>query len=439
MLESVNRLRSSPLYRRADRSVRLPFRLPRTNLLQGNYFYHRVAALWEAWALRESGEVALRTRNDRAFDSAYGMYVAAIVVRALGVLGIPLTGIERSAESPTSFVLQGADGERLELRVRNSVPAELFVGERKALQFIALPQDLSAHLSTDDFERTVHEVVPAGKEGIPTLVLYPGLLSGREQLPAHFRRLVHWTGPVPRGAALPADLVGIIPVTPLEIESTERAARALRWVLYGQSLLSGYPQRIPVPDWLVVEAADWIHRESDALRIVRKPTEAQLRQTESDIDHLHGLQPRRFGNRTEPTATGPLKQALRQAAKVLGRLATCPMCGEDRDVRFEPWESGAFRCLCRDCKGEWGTRTCVSCGNFPILLANGAGFQAALGHPEHGDDIDSAFGSELLAVPCPTDPDGNQFQCPRCGICQNAPRCDCGSTSTPTIAGDGAE
>lgn len=160
-------------------------------------------------------------------------------------------------------------------------------------------------------------------------------------------------------------------MTPLEIESAERMARALRWAWY----------------------ATWME-----------------------------------------TAYQP---GTDTASAAVGQLRTCPLCRHSTTVTFKAWK-GAFACRC-ECGGNWGIRICGACHEeFRVFWAresaardsSGGGGDDGDGKDPYatGDKVDAKFGSEVLALPCPSFADWTRFRCPWCNRCQGAPSCGCGSS-----------
>jgi antitoxin (DNA-binding transcriptional repressor) of toxin-antitoxin stability system len=369
----VNMLRGSPLYRRANRHAAIPSRLCRTNLLTRDRRYHDTALLWEAWALRRSAESDAMTAQQRNFADAYIRYVTAIVVRACATLGMPPA--EVSGPAGALAELGTADGIKLRLLTTAGGNLELSSDDVPVARIIPLPEDLTAGGSAAEADDAVAALLRSLRGAdVPTIVAHPSDAHDRGHMPEALLRLMHWAGPLPPGPlpvgiTAPAALHGVIPVTPLEIESTERMARALRWAWYAAWAEKAYP---PGPD---------------------------------------------------------------DRPAVLRQLTTCPLCRRTETVAFTPHDD-TFHCRC-ECGGQWGTRICGSCKRkFPVFWARksavrksgeGAGEDAIRRQDPYatGDRVDAVFGSEVLALPCPSFGDWTKFRCPWCGVCQGAPWCDC--------------
>jgi hypothetical protein len=210
-------------------------------------------------------------------------------------------------------------------------------------------------------------------------------------------------------------------VTPLEIESTERMARALRWAWYGMWIRSAYPPQIVTPPWLAPEPPEWLRMNTRDWLLLRPPTPADSAALYAEISKTYAEHARRTRNARLVETTDQTMDAIRRAEGDIRRLATCPLRGCTKRVSFEARGRNTFHCRCADCGGQWGTRICGSCHQqFPVLWVKNA-----VGAGQNGDQIDATFGSEVLALPCPAFPDWKRFRCPWCNICQGAPACHC--------------
>jgi hypothetical protein len=369
----VNLLRGSPLYGKANRRAAIPSRLRRTNLLTRDRRYHDTARLWEASALRESRESDILREQRREFPAAYTAYVMAIVLRACEILGLTPIDPSQPVADGTPVELGTTDGIRLRLLAASEGIVELSADGVPVVRVVALPDDLTAGGSAAEAEGSVAALFRRlGGTAVPAIAAHPSDAAARDAMPDDLVRRMHWTGPFPPGTGAPETLRGVIPVTPLEIESAERMARALRWAWY----------------------ATWME-----------------------------------------TAYQP---GTDTASAAVDQLRTCPLCRRSTTVTFTAWEE-AFACRC-ECGGNWGIRICGVCHEkFPVFWArksaardssdDGGGDDGDGKDPyATGDKVDAMFGSEVLALPCPSFADWTRFRCPWCNVCQGAPFCGCGSS-----------
>jgi hypothetical protein len=373
---TVNLLRGTPVYRVANRRASIPLRLRRTNLLTRDRRYYETALLWEAWALRRLAESDTLQDQQRDFPDAYCSYMLAITIRACTILGFTPVGAAVPAPGALPIEIRASDGVRLRLECsvnHDGGLIEFSADEAPVVQIVVLREDLTGDASLTETRKAVTTVSRHVGKTVPTIITYPGDAAAREGLPPDLRRLAHWAGPIPPGTGTSRSLLGVVPVTPLEIESTERLARALRWAWYATWVLGAYHS-----------AEQWEHGGA----------------------------------------------AIRQ-------IATCPLCGRTEPVSFEA-RTDTFHCRC-DCGAQWGTRVCGSCHEtFPVLWTGSSVRSPASGDVDPyatGDQVDTTFGSEVLALPCPSFGDWTRFRCPWCGICQGTPSCRCVPPASPITLG----
>lgn len=344
-------LRSSPAYRHASRRLRIPLRLVRTNLFANDDNYHRVGALWDQWLVRHEAERDLQKAADAEFGACYALYVSTLAIRACQVLGFfPVnpsapcsrsdSGVELSDSFRTITCHLEPDGVRMSLDGRTLVRVR------------AMRESLSAHSSAAPVQEALDELYAALGDDGPVVVAYPGLHRERKNLPEPLRRALHTSGPSRGG---PASLIGVVPITPLEIEGIERLARALRWAIHGFPMLDDYPP---------AQLAGQI------------PTAESLREAD--------------GGRAQ-------------------HILRCPLC-RAANVRFSARDRDTFHCRCGNCEGMWGAHLCGRCGRrYPVLWPKNAMVTG-----DDGDQLDLAFGADLLALPCSPSEAGTRFRCPWC-------------------------
>lgn len=432
--ERVNAHRGYALYRLAKRQVPVPLELRRTNLLSGDRHYHDVALLWKAWAQRWTRESqALRT-HEHEFAHAYAAYTRAITLRACRDLGLAPMDPRASLCDGATIDIGDSSGIRLTLHSPHEGTIELLADDQPVTRIIAVPDDLTRGGSVADAEVAAAALVSQFEDArVPTIVAYPGETVDRHVLPAVLQQFLHWAGPFPSATA-PRLLYGVIPVTPLEIESTERMSRALRWSWYATWALDAYPARIPAPVQRRLSGREWLRAAQPQWEMLRPPTVSEIDELQRELDQQSGRRP------AQPTAEQPahadIRVPLASALDVLAQLRACPFCHQSART-FTPRDLDTFHCRC-DCGGQWGTRPCGTCKRaFPVLWSGAAVKIVAGGDADpyaSGDRIDSLFGSEVLALPCPSFADWSRFRCPWCGVCQGAPTCACVvtfSTATP--------
>jgi hypothetical protein len=287
-------------------------------------------------------------------------------------------------------------------------------GDRSLATFVPLAHALTRDKSPNAVRRNVQDVLSAvATAHIPTVVVYPGLVEERQELTgAAIRTLAYPAGPAGTRSAL-----GVIPVSPLDINSIERLARALRWALYGLPSLD-YPPIVAMPARAVAEFGAELPNlapRDGGVAVLRAFTKTEQEALETGV-RLIAAEDTRLGRGADELTR--VHAELLAAHRALRALRTCPICGIDADRKFEPRDGSTFQCGCPSpsCESVWGTRICGQCHErFPVLS-----FGLRQATVTTGDDLDRFFGNEVLAVPCPglsQDDAGQQFRCPWCAHC----------------------
>lgn len=381
----------SPALRRANRSARLPLRLMRTNLFVQERRYRKVGMLWEAWALHESDVVTEEQRARTRFRASYRTYVAILTVRALNVLGYE---VERAdgfpAPNSTAFMRRGE--EALTCAVDTTGVLTISVGGNAVSRVVPIEHDLGAPASHRIREQWLGQL-----DGCGSVVVYPGSRDRRAALPAPTRSRLHHA------------IDGVVPVSPVEMDSEERLARALRWPLQGRRYLSGYPI---IASATPPRSGNWFQRVRGGIEITRRPSEADVTEfvaEESVRRRVRGW-------------TASARKVLDEVDRGMTFLETCPLCGTPSGD-FIGRDGSTFRCWCSSCSTAWGLNRCGVCGHrYPFLWPRNTVVDA-----RDADRIDATAGADLLAEPC-VSPDiepGSRFRCSECGHCGGAPNCGC--------------
>ncbi|SDE20392.1 hypothetical protein [Glycomyces harbinensis] len=418
----VNLLRSSPVYDRANRRAPIAYRLPRTNLLTGNHKYHRTALLWEAWALRDADQAALLKQQHRDFEPAYNTYILALVLRAFGVLGF------EAVNGPPPEIgrrIELVDGHEFHIRLQITADEriEVRLGNETIAVIVPFSSDITAGPSAAHVQQAVDALLRKyGAGSVSTVIAYPGDRSERASLPQNLQDQVHWTGRFSTFRGTPQRLLGVVPVSPLEIESAERMARSLRWILHATRLQQLFPPRISAEPWLQLKPRSWLRPQGQGWILAKPLTPGESGELRDEIRALSSVHTARSRS-ARPEPAEEVIARVDAAEQSLRLISNCPLCPGTGPVAFEA-RSSTYHCRC-ECGAQWGTRICGSCKErFPVLWTSTV-IESGVTNLVDGDTIDAALGSEALALLCPTVADRPRFKCPWCGICQGAPACDC--------------
>ena len=438
----LQRLLASALYqdRSISRHARLPAELRPTNLLTHHEDYRRLAVLWRAWARtnREAGlsDVVEPPRYCASFDQ----FVALLLARSLDALGYrPVTTHAPTAGGP-DVRYTGPGGSALAMRCAADGTYEIRQDGDRLVTFVPLPHALTANSKAPELRALAGELDRRHRgERPPRVVVYPGTLAERDLLPSGLRMRADTVGhDVPGGSA-----TGLLGVTPTEIDSVERMARALRWAIVAPDA-AAYPPRAPCPSDLPAErltgCAPWLTATRPGQVTLNRPPDAtewgEFRAHVADWRDDH-LPPAR--HRERQAAADAFERAVGDALAVVRRLSLCPVCTAAADPRHD-FRIGdrTFHVTCPGCRNSWGIQSCRRCGtSYAIvrLRRDPSGRDAAPSSHERA--------SELLAGPCQLAGETTVYICPGCGGCGAAgsrdragcPRC-AEPSSIPRKPGD---
>ncbi len=450
-------LLGSPLYEEVPRRAHVATTLKTTNVLANDQHYRRVAELWREWARTGAGRTrspaelhAEAQRLSRGLD-AFAMLLA---VRALDTLGYEPS--EAALSEPITrgkaLPVQG-HGLELTLSWRSDGTIGVGAGERE-LTIVALTANLSAG-GDDRVRESLRRIRTAldDRDNRDLLVLFLASDEGQASMEAELLASLHTVGNDPRHELAG---VGCLPVSPWELGSTERVARALRWFLSSARFLD-YPLRVVVPEGArdlidLREHARWIASvdggatlelrtpphdyEWEALDVesIARTADANLQVARADHQRLTdelrdavrrgktGSLVRQKHDAHEAVlrceriakASNDLAEQLRGAHARAIALLECPTCGRTADPArdFEPRDRGSFRCECRGCGTTWGTRLCGDGHRYATMLPSGDFVDAVQQGPGWEDRV---YGCDILALPARRSDGQWGFVCPECG------------------------
>lgn len=447
-------LRDSPLYENIPRRAFVPTTLKNTNILTNDQHYRRVAELWREWAQTGAGRTKSPSEvhgEAQCLCQGLDAFAMLLVVRALDTLGYepPNSELEKPLTRGVALPLRGR-GVALTMSWHVDGTITIAFGERE-LSIVGLISELAAG-STERVREILARIREArhAREG-ELLVLF--LASGNERATAEpeLLRSLHTVGNDPKHALAGG---GCLPISPWEIGSTERVARALRWFVSSARFID-YPLTVDVPNVVRGFIDPSKHRWLDSLdggatlelRTPPQDYEWKLLNLSAKIEHAEGkLQVARSEHkrlseklreavragksrtlahdkhdarnevqRCEALVEGmkKLSERITNARERAGALLECPSCGTKADASsdFHPRESGCFYCTCSGCKTQWETRLCSEGHRYAAMLPSGEFIQTEDRGPGWEDRV---YGCDLLALPHKVDGQWG-FTCPECG------------------------
>lgn len=455
----VAALKDSPLYRGVPRRAHVGSTLTQTNILASDALYGRVARLWLLWARLghpQPRSAAKQYDDEQALCRGFVSFAALLLFHALSQLRYEPVEEDRQKHIGPGVMLRldGPDGNH-RFRWDEDNTLSLFApAGQSLLRIVPIPSMLQSMLSVQPAE--VGELMDMVSVG--TLVLYPATPETAPLIGTQTSLSQLYTV----GNEFLAGKVGhgCLPVSPWDIASAERIARALRWVMLGPRL-NAYPPRVGRTKEAarIADGGTWLAPSNDQKywSVVRPPrtmewTRLGLEKAHNDAtqrlaelrQYVEGVQQDRRGARDDQRELSALNQekrirqpelrrqetvvaepsqskvALEQAVQAIRALLVCPICGQPELEPYRGFEDreDSFVCRCTSCNASWGKLTCFRCReSFPFLwpdidLPSG---QDGVRSPGW---IDAHVGCDVLAVPCSRSPGPKpSFLCPACGSC----------------------
>lgn len=413
----VAALRASPVWAGVNRRVTLGRTLRSTNLLTDEERYRHVAELWRRLVALRSDSEAGKSAAQRIQRWCEGFveYCWVLALRAFDEIGaIPDATVRigdpvRYAIGDTSMTLRRDTGLGVFLVEQ---------GTRTVLRIVPLPHPLTASRTSDAAAIELSQLAIAAPE-TPTVALHPGSQEERQDLSTAVR-LRAFESPATPAPGHDGATLWPMPVSPVEIDSVIRLARALRWSV-DQPRLTGYPYAVSCSPSMaddLVAGVGWLTRVSRGVAVGRIPAAYELgaAQTQVMAYRHETARFRRLGSNASELEQ--LWEHIERAVADTVSLTRCPRCEAQSlqpERALEPRGDSGFRASCDSCGASWESRACRVCGrHYPIL--EGATATAA-GLPD-GDWIDRQFGTDLLAAPCATR--DRVFLCSWCATCGNS-------------------
>jgi hypothetical protein len=406
------RLQGSPLYRSVSQQVQVPAQLRITNILGNDAHYRRVARLWLGWyryahVQRSSAQEQQQTALQAAHR--FDVYGVLLTLQALKQFGYTAVDNSTLLQRDGAFTLTGPEGP-LTLDWDADGTHLLRTSTKSLLRLVALTTPLSA-LEAEEQARATETLKGYGARlDTFTVVLYPG--SSRFEPPPALFSL--GDGPQPLHPML-----GCVPVSPIDLESVERVARALRRVLTGRRLLM-YPPRVELPEVLKrISLPEPFRPDVSGTWTLPAPLadddwQAPARALSFRLTHLEKQlvhhQQERHGTKLQEQEIAQLRASLAgwkelnvqvaAAEETLDTLSRCPVCSAT-DAILQAWDQEQFRCTCRGCGTGWSVLVCADCGQrhawLRPKLRNMTSVTPEVGWADH------LFGRDILTLPLPED------------------------------------
>jgi hypothetical protein len=421
-------LMDTELYRAIPKQAEVGNTLKRTNILINDQHYRYVDRIWQAWSPWKRGRAK---NNQQIFDSYqqlfqdFEFFCLLLISRALiGSRNENDEGLGFETENPhipyPGVVIQfnSCQGQ-LTLTWQEEGTFLVQSDRRQNLRLIPLLTPLTA-VSEDNLLCNILQELKndCHQQNESIVILYPGIEEERQQLAIDLQRQVYTLGNDCFGGEIS---LALVPVSPLEVTSVERIARALQWWFYSQQY-QAYPYLLTesLPPTLL-DQAEWIISTEKHQHKLLRPLHSEERVNFNErlsklINQIKAKGPSAKGELNKLQQLEALPNQIQDRFKP---LVFCPTCHQFSD-NFTSLESQCFHCSCNGCKSEWGTRICKKCGaRYPYIQVSGwdntnSSFNRKVGW------IDRVFGRNTLAIPCWNTRDNDSFICPSCGVCGHA-------------------
>lgn len=446
----VQALKNTPLYKVIPSSAGVSHKLYMTNIFASHTHYRNVGILWNEWLINklESAKTPQQLFSDyQSMCDGFNLYSILLIMRSLSQLDyIPPQNYNNTQishdDDNTIIEFEGKHNNAL-LRIdKFSRVTVKNTRSGRSFRFIPVASPLMSFEDDNDL-RTILQNISENLDdtGSYNVLLYPCTEHIKAEKSVSLDRINLHT--IENDIAYSKRIgIGILPVSPWEIESMERVCRAVRWVL-NEDCFDNYPPVIggKAPDILIKNNPDWIKEipnkqiykifvdPPDRAGVINKISnhiQEKLKLAEAIQVHLNT-------SKKGGKSRGAKKQELNELKKEIERIKIfqeefnralqyidyykeCPLCGHPVTIyEFEKRDKDTFYCECIDCKAGWGLWVCGNCSKrYPVIVPK-------IGHindkkKEANGWSDGVFGSDILSVPNKqysyNDP---SFICPHCG------------------------
>jgi hypothetical protein len=439
-------LADTDLYKAIPRGAEVEGTLRNTNILIGDRHYREIAKLWREWSKWNSKKSKTAQQlfdfyqqTINGFDAFCCLLCSKVLMKTDRDRGFGYSSDSALPELGQSYSLQqdsAKESESLNFQWLEDGSILLESEKLGILKFIPLV----AQLAESPDEQTSEHILKlleslvnqADSPQHRIIILYFGTAQDVSQISPKFQRYFNTIGNDLLNSDFKSDRkLALLPVSPFDILSTERVARALQWWIYSQKC-SAYPIKnvleFRLPDELLRQL-----QQSGAMRqspqnnqlLVMRPFFSDDRRVFNSNLHSMIKKEEAKGNssRGEVVKLRQLENLPESVDQEFESLLTCPTCqakysATGFDISFENIGNDCFTAHCQQCETDWGLQRCGQCQtNYPYIKLGGA-------NPEISDRpvgwCDRVFGRDVLAMPCFDDRNLQFYICSNCGSCGNS-------------------
>ena len=412
-------LLDTELYRTIPKQATVGNTLNRTNILINDPHYRYVDRLWQAWMPWKRRQIQTPQQIFETYQQSFKGFEAfclLLISRALtgnGTTDDRGLGFEASPCFPLSDSIQfnSLKGD-ITLKFEPDGTIILEADGIQPLKLVPLMLPLTATEDATIINSILDEFSSACSinHNGSVIILYPGTEDERRKLLKSLQQQINSLG---NDYSTKDKTLAILPVSPLDILSVERIARAVQWWLYTE-YCQIYPFTIQakIPD-LLLEGNSWIVKEGRNYKLLRSPRSEEQATFNKHLSNLiTETESRGAKAKAELSELQNLNNFVNEVKDKFKPLLTCPTCHK-KNNKFQNLDRKCFRCVCDGCETEWGKRICVKCsGHYPYIQLSDFNTLDRLNEQAVGW-ADRVLGRNTLALPSLNAT--KKFICPQCG------------------------
>lgn len=403
LLVLVEGLRESRLYRGVPRRARVEQPIRITNLFDDDVDYRGVRRLWAEWWHQRGHRGTPNERRSERLNEAQGFFSFAWLALAWS-----LTQLDEERDIRGSVDSIEVDTPCINAQLRQSpgsessgswVVASRFAdgGEMTNILIVAIACEL-LRLPERQMQRVVDELrgMSVSDDYQAMVILYPGTTHDLDALPPEVQLSAMYNAGVLSTEGR-ADL-WLVPISPLDLESTERIDRTLRWLILSNAFLA-YPPDFPAPAFahdILMPQTFLEQSTAGSFRVVAPPKPEDMKQISHDVDKQRRqlLTQLRGRGQVDAERLDATHTAFQDAAARLNICIRCPTCSGPG--RLEPRSAETFESTCMSCSSRWGLRHDPRSNDRVPYIWIGQD----LANAPAGEDLSRWLGRDVLAEPC---------------------------------------
>ena len=383
-------LTDTDLYKAIPRSAEVEGTLRNTNILIGDRHYREIAKLWREWSKWRSKKSKTAQQlfdfyqqTINGFDTFCCLLCSKVLIKTDRGFGYsPDSALPERGQSYSLQQDSAKESESLNFQWLEDGSIQLESEKLGILKFIPLV----AQLAESPDEQTSEQILKlleslvdqADSPQHRTIILYFGTAQDLSQISPKFQRFFNTIG----NDLLSSDLnsnsksdrkLALLPVSPFDILSTERVARAVQWWSYSQKY-SAYPIKkdLRLPEQLLQQlqrsAVIGQYSQNHQLPFMR-PLSLSDRNTFNSNLHsmIRGEEAKGNSSRGEVIKLRQLENLPESIAQEFESFLICPTCQKRYSATssFENIGNDCFKVHCQQC-GLIGA--CKGVGNVKLTI-----------------------------------------------------------------------